>query len=135
MQGPINDLVNNAGGGVSILAGSTALSGTTASTGSAVDCKDLDGPIHGEFALGAATGSPDSFTVTCSVLECDTSGGSYAACAVQSSLVMTAGSTRGFIRAIRTKRYIKLRATPAFTGGSSPTVPVCANVIGQKHSY
>ena len=135
MHSPINDLVNNAGGGVSILAGSSALSGTTAVSGSAVDCKDLDNTIHGEFILGAATGSPDSFTVTCQLTECATSGGTYTAIPTQSTLVLSSGSTRGFIRAQRTMRYVKCKVTPAFTGGTSPTVPSCATVIGQKHSY
>lgn len=135
MNSPINDLVNNAGGGVSIKPGVTPLTGTTVTTGGAVDCQQLDGPIHGEFILGDTANSPDSFTATCKLTECDTSGGSYTDIATQSSLVLTAAGTRGFVRGIRTKRYVKCVATPVFVGGSSPTVEIAATVHGQKHSY
>lgn len=135
MNSPINDLVNNAGGGVSIAPGVTPLTGTTVITGDAVDCNDLAGPIHGEFMTGAAANTPDSFTATCKLTECDTSGGSYTDMATQSALVITAVKTRGFVRGIRTKRYVKCVCTPAFVGGSSPTVEIAASVIGQKQSY
>lgn len=134
-QALTHDLVNNLGGDASILAGSSALSGTTASTGAAVDCNDLSGPIHGEFTIGAATGTPDSFTVTCTLTESDTESGSYTAIPTQSTLVLSTGSEFGYVRALRTKRWVKCVATPAFVGGSGPTVPVCANVVGQKQSY
>lgn len=134
-QALTHDLVNNLSGGASILAGGTNLTGTTASTGSAVDCNDLSGPIHGMFTIGAAVNTPDSFTITCTLTECDTSGGSYTAIANQTALVLTAGSEFGFVRALRTKRYVKCVATPAFVGGSSPEMPVTANVVGQKQNY
>ncbi len=135
MFNPLDDLVNNAGGGVSILPGSTALTGTTVINGAAIDCQQLDGPVHGIFALGAATGAPDSFTVTCKLTECETSGGSYTDMADQTSLVLTSGSSRGFVRGTRTKRYVKCVETPAFVGGTSPTIPSSAQIVGQKHSY
>lgn len=135
MFNPFDDLVNNAAGGVSILPGSTALIGTTVITGAAIDCQQIDGPVHGIFSLGAATGSPDSFAVACKLTECATSGGSYTDIADQTTLSLTSGSTRGFVRGTRTMRYVKCVETPAFVGGSAPTIPSSAQIIGQKHSY
>lgn len=129
------DLVNNLGSGASILAGSSALSGTTASNGTGVDCSSLDGPVHGIFNTGTVTGSPDSFTITCKLQESDSSGSGYADIATQSSLVITASGTVGIVRGIRTKKYVRCVATPAFTNGASPTMPVSANVVGQKKSF
>ncbi|NBW10082.1 MAG: hypothetical protein EBR82_18845 [Caulobacteraceae bacterium] len=126
------DLRNQLVGAPSQLPGSTALSGTTAANGSAVDCDLADGPIYGIFNTGAATGSPTSFTVTCKLQESDTSGGTYTDLVSQTTLVLSAGSTMGIIQGIRTKRYVRTVVTPAFTGGSSPTVPTSANVVGQK---
>lgn len=134
-QNSTHDLKNNLSGGASILAGSSALSGTTPSNGTGVDCNDLSGPIHGIFSAGAATGSPDSFTATCKLQESDTIGSNYADIATQTSLVITAGSTFGIVRGIRTKRYVRCVATPAFVGGSGPALPVSANVVGQKQNY
>lgn len=126
------DLANQLMGAPSQLPGSTALSGTTAANGSGVDCDLADGPIYGLFNTGAPTGSPTSFTVTCKLQESDASGSGFADIANQSTLVLSAGSTQGVIRAHRTKRYVRTVVTPAFSGGSSPTIPTSANVIGQK---
>lgn len=134
-QALTHDLVNNLSGGASIKAGSTNLSGTTASTGTAVDCINLSGPIHGMFTVGAAVNTPDSFTVTCTLTESDTEAGSYTAISGASTLVITTASSFGFVRALRTKRWVKCVATPAFVGGSSPEIPICANVVGQKQNY
>lgn len=134
-QALTHDLVNNLDKGASILAGSSALSGTTPSTGSAVDCANISGPVHGFFQVGTATGTPDSFTVTCTLTECDTSGGSYTAIATQSTLVLSASGGCGFVRGIRTKRYVKCVMTPAFVGGSGPTIPPCASIVGQKQNW
>lgn len=134
-QALTHDLVNNLSGGASIKAGSTNLSGTTASTGTAVDCNNLSGPIHGMFTVGAAVNTPTSFQVTCTLTESDTEGGSYTAIANASTLVISTASSFGFVRALRTKRWVKCVATPAFVGGSSPEIPICANVVGQKQNY
>ena len=134
-QALTHDLKNNLTGGASILAGGTNLTGTTASTGSAVDCNNISGPVHGIFSVGAAVNTPDSFTVTCKLTECDTLAGIYTDIANQTSLVLTAGSEFGIVRAIHTMRYVKCVATPAFVGGSSPEMPVAANVVGQKQVY
>ncbi len=133
MNGPGVDPGTHLGGGVSIPAG-TALSGTTAAAGDWVDCKDLQGPVYAEFNCGNSTGSPSAFTATCKLREADTSGGSGAQdIPVQDdALVLSANKTGGFVTGRRTKRYVQAHATPAFTGGSSPTLPIAAQVRGQK---
>lgn len=129
----IRDLVNNL-----MVAQSIPPLARAAATvdGTAVDCLTTDGPIHGLFNVGATTGSPTSFTVTPSLVECETSGGTYTAMAVQSSLAaIAAAGGVGLIRGVRTMRYVKTRAVIAFVGGTSPTVNVCSEVMGQKKSY
>lgn len=131
-QNPIYDLRNHVGGGVSIQPG-TALSGSAAVNGDWVDCAALEGPVHGQFAVGTATGSPSAFSVACKLQEADTSGGSGSQdLATQTTLALTANKTNGFVQGIRTKRYVRAVATPTFTGGSSPAVHSAGEVLGQK---
>lgn len=129
MSGPAFDVVNQLGGGPSQLPGSSALSGTTAANGSSVDCDGVEGPVSLAVLTGAATGSPTSFTVTAKLQESD-DGSTWADIATQTTLVMTAGSSVGKLRGIRTKRYVRSVLTPAFVGGTSPTVPCASWVTG-----
>jgi hypothetical protein len=124
------DLVPAIGGAPSMLPGASALSGSSPATGSAVNCDLLEGQIFGEFQCGNAANSPTSYAVTCKLTECDTSGGSYTDIAQQSAGVLSADGTRVMIRAQRTKRYVKAVATPAFVGGSSPSLAVTGSVLG-----
>lgn len=135
MNGAAYDPKTALGGGVSIKPG-TSLSGVTAANGGWIDCNALQGPVYGEFSCGDATGSPTSYTATCKLQEADTSGGSGSQdIPVQSdALVMTANGSNGYVIGRRTKRYVRAVATPAFVGGSSPTLPVAATVHGQKFS-
>ena len=121
----VNDVSNKPG---------TALSGTTANNGEWVDCGDGQGPVHGNFAVGDATGSPTAYTVTCKLQEADDSSGTGAQdIPVQdSALVLSSNASSGFVRGRRTKRYVRCVMTPAFTGGSSPTAPVASVVSTQK---
>lgn len=110
------------------------LSGTTANTGDAVDCANYDGPIYALAQVAAATGTPDSFTVTAKLTESDTSGGTYTDLATQTTgtdAVLSANNTAKIIRGIRTKRYVKVVLTPAFVGGSSPGIDASSAVLGQ----
>lgn len=134
-QNLLYDLKNNCGGGIS-LTPSTNLSGSAASNGTWVDCGSLEGPVHGLFGVGSALGSPDSYAVACKLQEAsDTSGTGAQDLASQSSLSLTADASRGFVRGIRTMRYVRCVMTPAFTGGTTPTVRGSAHVLGQKHSF
>jgi hypothetical protein len=127
------DPATNLGGGNS-LKPSTSLSGTTAATGTYVDMRDCHGPCYGEFAVGSPTGTPDSFAVTCKLKQADASDGTGAEdMPIQSAaLVLDAAGEAGYVRGHRSKRYVAAVATPAFTGGTSPTVNVSANVRAPK---
>lgn len=133
-QNALYDLVNSLVKTTSNVPGAN-LSGTTADNGDSVDCQPGEGPVHGAFQLAAATGSPDSFTVTCKLQESDTGSGNWSDLATQTSLVLDADKEAGLVRGVRTKRYVRGVMTPAFTGGSSPAVDCSSSVIYVKKSW
>jgi len=134
-QNPIYDLRNNVGGGVSIKPG-TNMSGSSANNGDWIDCGTLEGPVHGEFGVGSATGTPDSYAIACKLQEATTSGGAGAQdLATQTTLSLTADKTRGMVRGVRTMQYVRCVMTPAFVGGSAPAVNGVGHVMGQKQRY
>ncbi len=110
---------------VSVVPGS--FSGTTARNGSGVDTMgfaDARAVCH----VGAATGTPDSYTVTWKIQESSDNGSSdafadvsglTAVCDADNELVTIDIPNVGTVR----ERYLRVVGTPAFTGGSTPTVP------------
>jgi hypothetical protein len=127
------DPATSLGGGNSIRPG-TSLSGTTAANGSWIDLNACHGPCYGEFMVGAATGTPDSYTVTCKLQQADDSSGTNAEdMPTQSAaVVLTATGSSGFVRGVRSRRWVRAVATPAFVNGTSPTSPVAATVRAHK---
>ena len=110
------------------------LSGTTADNGDGVNITNNVGMTHILFGIGAATGAPDSFTVTCKAQE-SADDSSYADCDTQSVLVLSADNAVGILRAHVTEKYVRGVMTPEFDSGTSPTVPGAFSVImGQKYS-
>lgn len=86
------------------------------------------------FALGAVTGSPSAVSVNFRLQHTATSGSGYADFAdtdVVSSTgtALTAANTSNSINVelAGTKRYVRIVATPTFTGGTSPTALACAS--------
>lgn len=81
---------------------------------------------------GAATGTPDSYTVDAKVQHCDTSGGSYADVTGATITQITADAKIATIRleglGATVKRYIKVLVTPAMTGGTTPKALIGATV-------
>lgn len=130
-QNALYDLKNNLSGDTSNEPGVT-LSGTTADNGDSVDCAAAEGTVQGIFQVGAAGGSPDSYTVTCKLQESDDGTNNWGDCKNMSSLVLSADKSIGFVRANRTKRYVRSVMTPAFTGGSSPSIAVAGTVLFAK---
>lgn len=115
----------------------TSLSGTTANNGEWVDLglASVGAKVSASCLCGAVTGSPTSFTATFKIQEADSSGGAGAQdCEVKTDLVLSTSSTQGFATALRTKRYCRVVATPAFSGGAGPTLPVASNVMAIKHA-
>lgn len=127
------DLENGTKLGPSILPGTTITTDTTTS-GTAVDCLEVDGPVTGLFFTGNSGDA--STTIVFKLTECDTSGGTYTDIAdgVNSALAGSATLNDNLFTAItcnkRTKRYVKCAVTTA--GGGTPSVTICAGVIGKK---
>lgn len=133
-QNLLYDLVNNVTKASSNVTG-TNLSGSSADNGDSVDCQPGEGPVHGDFQVGEATGSPDSFTVTCTLEESDTGSSAWTALATQTALVLSADKGSGFVRGIRTKRYVRCVMAPAFVGGSSPAIDCNSSVVYARKSW
>lgn len=127
----LHDIVNNAFLGDSV----TPIARTGSVNGTGIDCTGVDGPINAISYVGAATGSPTSFSVTAKLQESDTSGGTYTDLASQTSPGAQTAQGILALRGIRTKKYVRVVQTISFVGGSSPAVPTSACLIGQKRSY
>lgn len=127
----LHDLPNNAFLGVSVAPAAQ----TATVNGAGVDCTGVDGPINALSQVGAATGSPTSFTVTAKLQESDTSGGTYTDLATQSSPGAQAAAGAVAVRGIRTKKFVRVVQTIAFVSGTSPTIATAAIVIGQNRSF
>jgi len=82
-----------------------------------------------EVINGAATGTPDSYSIAVKVTECDTSGGSYSDVSGATATI-TADGKHAQIRleglGTSRKRYIKISVTPTITGGTTPKVLIGA---------
>lgn len=85
-----------------------------------------------ECKVGAATGSPDSYSVACAVKECATSDGSYSAVSGATATLTTDGDHAQIrVEGLNTSRlrYLKLSMTPSFVNGSSPKALIAASAI------
>lgn len=102
-----------------------ALSGTTAANGTGIDRSGYDSlKIIG--STGASTGTPSSFTVTFKLQDSadnstftDVSGQSFTITAVNDENTLN-------VNLIGLNQYVRVVMTPAFSGGSSPTVLAAA---------
>lgn len=102
-------------------------SGTIA--GTAIDRLGFESGVF-RFSLGTVVGSPDSVTATCTVTECDTSTGTFAAITGASVLVTTTGTGKDFdINFETTKRYIKGNTSLGFVGGSGNYVIIGGSCV------
>lgn len=116
----------------SIVPGTTISSDTT-TDGNAVDCLNADDHITGVFLTGNAGDA--STVITLSLVESDTSGGSYTAIS-GASLALTASASANdnqvkFISTrLRSKRWVKCRVVTS--GGGTPSVPCAAFVLARK---
>lgn len=107
----------------------TANAAAGAITGPAIDRQGFESCVL-QVACGAASGGPSARTVDCKLTHCDTSGGSYVDVPSAALTQMTAdgGDVEKNIDLIGVKRFIKVVVTVAFTGGSSPAIPVSAAI-------
>lgn len=126
------DLKSNLGGGVSIQPGENQ-SGDGTVNGDWVDCGLLSGPeVFADVALGAITGSPTAVSVVYELQQADDNSGTNAEdCPVKTDVTLDAAKESGIVRAQRSRRWCRVSAAVAFTGGSSPTVDLGGTVRGQ----
>ena len=107
---------------------------------------DRDGCLSAVFvaAVGEISGSPTASTMPLGVAHCDTQDGTFetvaddflfVGCEAQQAIEAN-GQAVWQIDLIGCKRYIKITATPAFTGGSSPAATAAyALVLGDKRRH
>lgn len=88
-----------------------------------------------EVKTGAATGTPDSYSVACKVQECATSGGSYTdVSGATASLTADAKHAQIRVEGLGTSRlrYLKISMTPTFVNGTSPKALISASAVMAK---
>ncbi|HVB33719.1 MAG TPA: hypothetical protein VNJ52_05015 [Patescibacteria group bacterium] len=115
-----------------------SISGSTAVDGSDVDTQGAASAAI--YAYGAAaSGSPSAATLTVTLQECDTSGGTYTdakdntGAVIGFTLTVTSAAAENVARIeglnLNRKRYLRAVITPAFTGGTSPASEAYAQIL------
>ena len=106
------------------------LSGTTEVSGDTIDRRGF-ASLLASFWTGATSGTPDSFTVTGKLYHGDASNMSDEADTGLSFTVLTAADAiaKKYIDLTPYKRYIRLKVTPAFVGGTSPKVNCAGSIV------
>lgn len=85
-----------------------------------------------EVNAGAATGTPDSYSIACKVTECATSGGSYADVTGATATLAADGKHAQIrVEGLGTSRlrYLKVSMTPTFVNGTSPKALIGATAL------
>jgi hypothetical protein len=108
---------------------------TLTATSIAIDRKGYESGVI-VLSSGAASGAPDSFSVTATLQSCATSGGQYADVTdINTEAAITAAVTAastlaevGF-RATPLERWLKVKVVAAFVAGTTPLVPVAAELV------
>lgn len=122
ISGPGPDLKNQIGTVPASAAGTV--------TGSAIDVRGFRFAVL-ELHVGAATGTPTSFTADAKVTHSDTEGGTYtdfqpdgtAASGKVATITVGSSRKRKTIPLAMCKGFVKIEKTVAFVGGTSPTLP------------
>lgn len=130
------------GGGVSIAPGTEVAHAATVD-GDWIDAGDLSvSPVVNALcqttAFADESDDPTSYSITFSIQQADTAGGSGAEdCPIQNNFVATGDpepdATMGWATARRTKQFVRVRAVGSFVGGSSPSLLVGAVILAQKY--
>lgn len=92
------------------------------------------GTLH--VAVGAASGTPDSFTVNAKVKHCATSGGSYVALTDRDgnevaidAIVADNGEATINVDLTGADEFIKVEPVVAFVNGTSPKIDVASTLV------
>lgn len=133
-----DDLRSNLAGGVSLKPGGGPFQAAGNLDGAYVDCNKLAGPVQAVCLTGDSTGGPTAMSVNFEIWEADDTAGTGAQkCPGQTEATLTGSNAIDVARALRTKRYCRVRvinADSSFTGGSSPKVPVAAAIVGTRQT-
>lgn len=114
----------------------TNQSGDGTVNGDAVDCQGIsnDSVVHAVCDDAQASGTPTSFTIDWKIQESDDGSTGWADCVQNRATQVTADQTPQIIQARRSKRYVRLVATVAFVGGSSPAIDLGGDILLKKRS-
>lgn len=108
-----------------------ALASTTTSSAVQITTANMhpSGDAVAVVNVGAATGTPDSFTVVVTITASATSGGSYTA--LGAFTTNTAGSQIEHLPVPidPARPFLKATATIAFVNGTSPKIPVSVSIL------
>jgi len=103
--------------------------GAATLTGSAIDRLGLLSAVLAH-ACGAASGTPDSFSVVTTLHHSDDAGSGFATTGITITS-LTADSTSAYtdVNLTPLKQWIKLVSVVAFVNGTSPKVPFASTII------
>ena len=127
----LKDVVNNGFVAQSLV---PAAAQTATVAGPGVDCSQCDGPINGIVNIGAATGSPSSFSVV-SKLQESVDNSTWTDITNQQPSVTQTAAGIGLVRGMRAKQYVRVYHTITFVGGTSPAIPLNSLLIGQLRDW
>lgn len=104
--------------------------GTAAINGAAIDRLGFQSAVL-QVANGAAAGAPTSYTVDAKLQESADGSTGWTDISGAAITQITADNSDEYVdvNLAGAKRYIRVVATTAFVGGTSPTVPVAATVV------
>jgi len=110
-------------------------SGDGTKNGDTVDCQGTsnDSVVQAAVSNGAATGSPSSYTLDWKIQESDDDS-TWSDCVQNRATQVTADESPQLIQARRSARYVRVVATVAFTGGTSPTLDLGGQILLKKRS-
>lgn len=136
------DPKSHLGGGVSISPG-TEVGHEDEVEGGWIDLGDYSvSPVVSALCQTSAfadeSGDPESYGITFRIQQADTAGGDGDEdCPIQSNFVATGSpapdTQMGWATARRSKRYCRVVAVGAFTGGEGPSLLVGATILAQKY--
>lgn len=103
--------------------------GDGAVNGNGVDRVGFEGCVAA-FNAGAHTGSPTAVAITCKLQECDTIDGTYTDITGASVTIDDQNQHKELNVDLQgCERYIRAQMAVAFTGGTSPTIDIAADIV------
>ncbi len=129
-------VLTDIGGAITVTNCTTQNSAAATITSSAINRFGLLSAVLAH-SCGAASGTPDSFSVATKIQHATASGGSYSDLTGATATTLTADSTAATadINLMGANQYLKVVTIVAFVNGTSPKVPVNATLIlgGSDH--